>query len=135
MADTGNGATLACGTSGFTAAYNEIDPGALKRGRLNASHLNTTPAQGEQYIPADLVDHDEVAIEWQYNPNQRPPIDMPPETITLTLPPPSGFSNGATLSGQGFFTEFKPPKLKNNEIMVATGKISWTQRPTMANAS
>lgn len=135
MPDTGNLASITFGTSGFTASLTSIKPGAIKRPRINTSHLSTTSASGEQYIPGDLPDYDESEIEGQYNPNDQPPFNGAAETITITFPVPSGLSTGATLAGSGFVTEFAIGALKNNELMTFSAKISWATLPTFADAS
>lgn len=135
MADTGNGSTFAFGTSGFSAAIMSIKTGTIKRPRINTSHLGTTTTTGETYVPGDLCDHDELELEVQYDPNTQPPYNGAVEPVTLTFPIPSGLSNGATLTGNAFVTEFGGPTLKNNELMMATIKVSWTALPTFTDAT
>lgn len=123
MADTGNTATIAFATSGFTAAYTKIGGSELTRPKIKTSHLET--ASKETYIPGDLVDCGEWEVEFQYDPNEQPPYDGAAEAVTITYPVPAGDDNGATMAGTAFLTKFKTTDLVNNELQMATATLCW----------
>lgn len=135
MADTGNSATIAFGTTGFTAAFVVIGGATITRPRINDSHLATTNL--ETHMPGDLADPGEQECEFHYNPNTQPPILNAAETITVTYPVPAGLTNGATKAGTGFVTEWTEPDLKNNELMIAKVKVAWDGKtePVYTDAS
>lgn len=112
--DTGNGATIAFGTSGFTAAYIEI--GGLNESRpvLNKSSLSTTGH--EEYCPGDLLSIDGVNCRFFWDPTSQPPVTAAVETVTITLP------NGTTLSGTAFISSRSGASLANNQLM--TGEFT-----------
>jgi len=135
MADTGNTATIAFGTSGFTANFQMIGGTEQERPSIPDSHLGTTTR--DTFIPGDLFDPGEFESEYQFDPDDQPPISGAAETVTVTFPVPAGQSNGATLAGTGFVTKWKSADLRNNELMVATVTVKWDGKtgPTWTDAS
>jgi hypothetical protein len=123
MADTGNTATIAFATSGFTANYHRIGGTEQERPAIKTSHLGTTNT--ETYIPGDLIEPGEFEVEFEFDPNNQPPITAVAETVTVTFPTPTGGSAGATLAGTGFVTKWKSADLANNELMVASATVQW----------
>jgi hypothetical protein len=135
MADTGNSATISFGTSTFTANYHSIGGLEETLDKIEDSHLGTSTRK--TYIPGDLAEPGEIACEFEYDPDDQPPIGSAPETITITYPKPSGASAGATLAGTGFIISRKTPDLKNNELMVGEFTIAFDGKtgPTFTAAT
>lgn len=135
MADTGNTSTIVFATSGFTANFHMIGSFEQERPDIKTSHLGTTGF--ETYIPGDLVEPGEFEVEFEYDPDEQPPISSAAETITITHPVPSGSSNGATCAGTGYIKKWSSAELKNNELMVAKATVKWDggTGPAWADAS
>lgn len=114
---SGNGATLAFATSGFTPLVVSIDGLEETIEALQDSTLATTNTH--TYCPADLseISPMSAAIRWEQD-------DIPPlgtvELITLTYQLESGEGTAATLVGSGFITGRRSPDLANNEIAEGT---------------
>lgn len=121
MADTGNTATITFGTSGFTANFHMLSGPEQERPKINKSHLGS--ADFEEYMPGDLVEPGEIEGEFEYDPDEQPPISAAVETITLTYP--SALANGATCIGTGFVTRWSAPELRNNTLMVARVTVAF----------
>ena len=132
MADTGNGTTIAFGTSGFTANVYSISGSAQTREALESSHLGTTSFK--EYIVDDLVEPGEFEIEFEWDQSFAtfPPISAAAETITITYPLKSGEVTNATLAGTGFLISTTGPTATNGEIMrgMATVKFDGQTGPT-----
>lgn len=123
MADTGNGATITFGTTGFTGEIISIGGNEASLEALDTSHLGTTGNMTK--APADLVDQGDFSIEFFFDPDTQPTIGTV-ETITVTFPVPSGGLTGATLAGTGFINSFKWGPLENNSLMRGTAGITWS---------
>jgi hypothetical protein len=121
--DTGNGATVTFGTSGFTGEIIDMDFDELSRPVLSQNQLTSTGF--DKKGPGDLVDAAGFTITFFLNPNSQPPISGAVETVTVTFPPPAGDDNGATYAGNAFVDKWKPGSLKNNEYIVATCHVTW----------
>jgi len=132
MADTGNSATIAFGTSSFVANIYSIGGTSQTREALEDSHLGTT--NQKTYIPTDLYEPGEFEIEfeWDQSFSVFPPIDGAPETITVTFPLKSGEGTAATLAGSGFITEVSGPDVENGSIMRGTATIKWDGKTEVA---
>lgn len=124
-ADTGNGATLTLGTSGFTGTIIELTGSEETRGKLESSYLATQ--NRKTYEPDDLVESGEFGGRYYTDGavNSHPNILGAAETGTITYPLKSGQSTPATLVGSGFFTRRKHPDMKNGELMVGEFTFSW----------
>lgn len=125
MAQTGNSATIAFATTGFTANYTRIGGTGTSRESLEVSHLGTTVHK--EFQPADLSDPGELTVEfhWDQSASTFPPINSPEETVTVTYPLKSGETTAATLSGTAFLTNSTSPDLVNGEIMMGEFTIKW----------
>ena len=133
MADTGHGATITFGTSGFSANVTNITFDEMVRPVVPTSHLATSTY--DTSIPGDLVDPGGFTATLQYDPDEQPPITGAAETITVTYPIPAGMSNGATIQVSGFVDSFTQPELVSNTLMEATYHIKFAGTPTFADAS
>jgi hypothetical protein len=129
----GNTATIVFGTSSWPANVHMIGGTSQTRPKIEDSHLATEDFQ--TFVPGDLVDPGELELEFEFDPDDPPPIDGAPETITITHP--SALANGATLAGSGFLTEWKSGDLRNNQLAVGTAKIAWDGKtgPAWTDAS
>ena len=116
--DVGNGASITFGTSSFTALATNIDY-SIDREPVDSTDLSTTG--GRTAIPADLTDG-EITLDLHYDPDDFPPIDQAPETITITYPLPSGGSTAATDEFTGFMTNFTIT-VPEGEIISASATI------------
>ena len=129
MADVFTGATIAFGTSGFTAEYLGGAQDGITRVAIPTSHLGTTLSH--TFMPGDLADEGEFTAEWAFNPNNQPPIRGAAETVTITFPVPSGLSNGATAVFSGFCTGWQwtgalEEKMTANMTVKISGSVIWT---------
>ncbi|MBT8046399.1 MAG: hypothetical protein KJN67_04460 [Pontiella sp.] len=132
MTDTTTGATITFGTSGFSQNWQSIGLPGANRGSYDTTHLGTTTAR--THAPIDLVDWGTLEIEFDFDPDDRPPIDQPAETITITWPLPSGGSTAATLVGSGFMTDYTVNG-PLEEKMTATATIKWSGDLTFTAAT
>lgn len=116
----GTGASVTFGTSGFTANFTELSIDGMSRPAIDTTHLGTTVAR--TFIPSELVDNGEFGIEFQWDPDDYPPIDQAAETITLTFPLSSSGSSAATFQFTGFMTDFSGG-IQVGELMTGSGTI------------
>ena len=94
---SGDGTTIAFGTSGFAAELLSVNGPNPTRAALPSTHLGTT--SWKTFIAAALVDPGDISITIQYDPTVSIPISAVEETITVD---PAG--SGSTLSFTGFLT-------------------------------
>lgn len=121
VGDTGNGTTMVCGTSGFTANILELDLPEEVVQAIDAAYLGSTKAVK---IPGDLVECGPIKGRYVFNPTAARPTLSSVETVTITLPKMiSGSSAAATLAGTAFFTRRKLPNLQNNQLNVGEFEI------------
>ncbi|MEL7263854.1 MAG: hypothetical protein AAFP69_03445 [Planctomycetota bacterium] len=112
--DTGNGATIAFLNSGFTARIINIGELEQTLGKIDSSHLGTTG--DKTYIPEDLGEPGEIAIEFQFDAKQTPPPRGVAETVVVTFPTNSDESSPASYTASGFLTKRVMPSFVNNQI-------------------
>lgn len=123
-ADQGTGATIAFGTSSFSAYFTMIGGTEFTREDIEITYLGTTGAK--RFAPADLYDPGEFDVEFQYDADSQLPYTAAPETVTITFPLITGYNTGATLAGTAYVKSFSTPELRANQLMVAKGKIRWS---------
>ncbi len=127
MADIGDGATIAFGTSSFSGAFKTLQHTGVSRASVPTYHLGTTTAK--TYAVGDLYDPGEISGTLGYDPDAQPPYNGAAEAITITFP------GGATMACSGFVTNFDEPMLENDTEMIASitiklsGSITWTDAP------
>lgn len=137
--DDGLGATLTLGTSTWdtAAVITSITPDAITREALDTTHLGTTTAK--TFIPSDLRDNGGFSIEFIADAATSTTNIVPPmaaaETVTITYPPPSGSTNGATIAGSAFCTEYTPLSAAPGELMKGSAKWKWASTITFTAAS
>ena len=89
----GTGATIAFGTSNFTASVSSISHGGISRPALDSSHLGTTVAR--TFVPGDLYDGGEITLSILFDPAAtQPPISGVAETITIDFGTPTNVFSG-----------------------------------------
>lgn len=102
--DNGTGASVAFGSSSFTANITAINGEGIERPAIDTTHLGTTTAR--TFIPGDLVDHGTLTLEIQFDPDDYPPIKLAAETITVTFPLAGSGTAAAKWEFSGFATGF-----------------------------
>lgn len=123
--DTGQSATIAFGTSAFTAVYQQMGEIEQTRDALEDTDLSVT---GEKtYVPSDVFEPGTLTCTLYFDPTDGlPGPGSAAETITLTYPKSeSGTVSAANLAGSGFITSVKYPSLQLGEINMAEFTIQF----------
>lgn len=129
-ATDGLGASLTLGTSTWetNTLITSISPSGATREALDTTHLGTTGAKS--FVPADLPDNGGFTVEFIAD---RPSntsnttftlLAAAAETATITYPPSSG-TNGATVVGSAFCTEYTPPSCSPGELTKGSATFKW----------
>lgn len=120
--------------SGFLAEIVDIPslPG-FSRKVIRTSHTES-PDNREEAKPSDLVTVKPLKVTIHHDPSVTPPIDDPPETITITYPLFEGESTEAEFSCEGFMNDYDP-KGPLDDRMVADVEITFTGLETITPAS
>jgi len=115
MATTGNGATIA-----FASSSN----GALRLVRigewteeipsLDDNDLSITAGSHMQFCRGSLIEHGPIDIDVAIDPDTQGDFSFAEEQITITYPPGSGQTNGATLIGLGWLQRRSSGTLESN---------------------
>jgi predicted secreted protein len=133
MADVGTGATFVFGTVAVPLTITSIEPSGLSRESIDVSDLATTG--GRTFIPGDLYDPGEIAIEGLLDPDLGDAlitkIAAVKETCTITFPIPAGGIGGATFAASGFVTELEFGVPMEEEMTFSmtvklSDEITWT---------
>jgi len=131
--DVGTGATFVFGTVAVALEITSIETSGVSREAIDVTTLATTG--GRTFIPGDLYDPGEIALEGFLDPNLGDAlitkIGAVKETCTITFPIPAGGASGATFVASGFLTEFDTSTpLEEEMTFSATIKLSdditWT---------
>lgn len=122
-ADVGTGTTIVFATSGFAAGILDVNEDEISRAVIDKTVMASTG--NRRKMPGDLVDWGDVTFEFEFDPDEQPPISAAPETITITFPVPSGGSTGATLAGEGFISAWQWGSPLEDK-MTAQATITWT---------
>lgn len=99
--DIGLGTTIAFHTSWFAKVI-DINLTGEKREAINITNMSST---AEEYIASRLVDAGELDVTVLYDQDKTPPISSAAETVTITLPLPSGKTSAGTIAATGFMIE------------------------------
>lgn len=141
MADEGAGASLTFGTAGITLDLVSIQSQGVDREALPNFHHGTTGGY-KTYQPGDFTDPGALEISWLYDPNDLTtgsgamlPIKTVAETVTLTYPVPAGDATGATEASSAFITNFSPPELSIDQMMIATATLKRSGVVTFTTSS
>lgn len=132
MTDVTTGATVVFGTSGFSAEILSIGLPGISRGSVDTTHMGTSDARTHQ--PVDLIEWGELELEFNFDPDDEPPMSGAAETVTITFPVPAGGSTGATIAGSGFMTAFSFTGALEDKMM-ATATVKWTGDLTWTDAT
>lgn len=142
FADVGTGATLVCGTTGFTALIHieNVRWDGMSRNSFPTSHLGTpAPAAGRvgnaTFIPGRIVDPGTLTMDVQHNPQVRPPLHADPETITVTFPKASADATAAYWSCTGFFVGVSSMNIPFDDKMMSTIVLKMTGEINMVLAA
>ena len=101
--DVGTGTTLGAGTStSFTPKIESLRINGETIPIIDTTHMGTTGTQTA--MTGDLKTRCSLDVNCQYNPSLTYPTGVT-EVWTLTMPIPSGGTNGATLYGSGTLSE------------------------------
>lgn len=123
MARTGYGITITF-ASGFAAEIIGTTPNAITREPIDTTH--TATADGAMtFIPSDLIDYGELACDLNFDEGVTPPIESPPEPVTINFP------SGASWAFSGFLTNYAPDapiddRMTASVTIKASGKITIT---------
>lgn len=120
MADTGFGTTITF-DSGFLAEIRSINGPSISREFIDTSHMGTAGGYRTS-IPQDLADPGELEVEMLFDPDEEPPIDGAPESVTITWPIPSGGSTAATWVFSGSLVGFDVTA-PYDDLMTATARL------------
>lgn len=126
IGEIGTGAIIAF-ESAPTAYFGKIlniEWGGISRPAVDISNFATTTAR--VFIPGDVYDPGELAVDMLCDPNQIPPIGKAAERITLTFP--GGTPN--TWYAEGFMTSFSMT-LPLEDKIVANATIKFTDAITL----
>lgn len=124
-ADTGNGATISFGTSGWSGRVTRIEGADFSREMLDNSDLQSTGHAKK--TPGDLPDAGSNQIEFFFRSDDDwPPYDGDPETVIITYPIFPGRTTPAKKTGTAAISSFTEPTLANNELQQATMVVTWT---------
>ena len=129
----GHGASIAFGTSSFTASWTSLSTGPVTRAVISTTHLGTSNAKTSQ--PADLYDPGQLRGQCHYDPDSQPPFSGASETVTLTYPPGSGQTNGATEASSAYVIEFSPGELTTDGNIIADVVLQRTGAITFVDGS
>jgi hypothetical protein len=103
--DLGTGASIAFGTSTFTANIVSMTVDGIERPAIDTSHLGTTTSR--TFIPGDLVDEGSVTLEIQFDPSlAEPPKKGAAETVTISFALTGAGTTKATRAFTAFVTAF-----------------------------
>jgi len=123
MPKTGNGGTMALGTSALVLSFTKIGEWQATRGKLDVSHLGSSGFK--RMIPDDLADPGELEVEALFNPTKAlGNISAAAETITVTYPK-EGSGSAPTLVGSGFLIAVGTPELVNGSVSKQKFKIAF----------
>lgn len=123
MPKTGNGGTIALGTSAIVLSVTKISEWQPTRGKLDVSHLGSTGFKKQ--MADDLADPGEVEVEALFDPTKAlGSIQAVAETITVTYPK-EGSGSAPTLVGTGFLIAVSLPELVNGSVSKQKYKLAF----------
>jgi len=131
---TGHSASIAFGTTSWTANVTAINPGDVSREIIPTTYLGSSGAHTK--IPGNLLQNGEWSLDFQYVVGLEPPVAQPAETITITAPDHGGtMSSAATIAGTGFISSWTPGTITTDELMTGTATIAWSGVVTYTSAT
>ena len=133
LPELGTGATIAFGTSTYSASVEEISwDGAYERSVIETTHLGTTTAR--TFKPGDLYDPGTLTVTYQFDPDSvsaSAPFTGAVETVTITFPNSAAAGGNTTWAASMFVTGVSPNVPLEEKMMMtltlkATGAITVT---------
>ena len=118
--DTGHGATITFGTSNYSFNWTSIDIGEETIPEIDRTHLATSGFR--QYIPGDLTTPGEITVAFQWDSDAAAITLGVVQTITTSMPVPTGAVDGAYWAGSGFVKRVKRPSMTTDELV--TGEMT-----------
>ena len=88
--------------NGFLGEILSVKGPDAERKSIDMTHMLSVAAM--EFTPGDLVNWGEVSIDIAFDPSTLPPIDQPPETVTITFPD----SASTEWEFRAFMTRFSP---------------------------
>lgn len=132
--DIGTGIAIAFGTSSFSAELLALNGNDISREDIDTTHMGTTAYR--TFMPSALVDGGTIEMEFGFDPDEQPPIEAAPETITITFPLPSGMSTAATLAFTGYINSWSwGAPLEDKMTGTATMKVDGLTDPVWTDAA
>lgn len=132
VVDVGTGTTLAAGTTtSFVPKIESLRLNGETIPIIDTTHMGTTGTRTA--MTGDLKSRASLDVTCQYNPSLTYPTGVT-ETWTLTMPIPSGGTNGATLYGSGTMSEHSAD-IPLEEKMMSDFKIEYLGAVTRTVAS
>ena len=126
MANTGNTSSLAFASSSCAPSFEVMTPPGYTKEVIRDSHLGTT--NFHTTVPSDLVELDPMTVSFQFDGELASiPITAADaaESVTLTFPVIAPDTNGPTLVGTAFLTNFQPGDLTNDDKIMAEATWQW----------
>ncbi len=137
VVDVGNGLTLTLATDTWEASVEivSMEWSGITREAIETTHLGTTlPGAGtlgsKTFIPSDHTDPGELAIEFHFNPDDKPAFETAAETVTATWFGPDDAA-GATWACSAFWTSYGTGSMTAEEKMVGSGTLKMTGNITI----
>ena len=135
----GTGTTITFGTSGFSAELRSLSWVGIERVAVETTPLGvTTPGSGfgnRTFLPSIAVDGGTLQCRFKFNPDLTPPVNLDPETVTVTFPLVTGDTTPASWSATGFFISYSPENVGLDELIEATADIKITGGVSITQAA
>ena len=140
--DSGHGATVTFGTSGFTCnipadaeiAWSGLSLEPYETTTMAVAAAGTGKIANRTFKPSRKVDPGTVSFPVFFNPDDDPPMggDDAVETITITFKASDGDGTGANWAADGFMTSFNP---SNGDPMTADVEVKLSGNITITDGS
>lgn len=94
----GTGTTISF-ASGFLAEILDVRPPAASRGKVDTTHMLSTPTR--EFLPTVLHEWGEAEIDMGFDPGAEPPLTGNAQAVTITYP------DGETWSFNGWLSRYE----------------------------
>jgi hypothetical protein len=132
----GNGTTIALTSPSVTiGSVVSIQQGGQSVEPIEDDHLGATG--DHEFIYGKLRMNGPEVIVAIFDPDDVPVASPTPSTITLTYPPKTGQTNGATKAGTGALIRCDPQSIENDQRLLCEIELHWDGKtgPTRADGS
>ena len=120
--DTGIGTTITfTGSTAFIANVTSITWEGISRAALETTHLAS--GAWRTYMPGDLLEPGNLAIEMHFEAANSPPITATANTVTINFP---GGGTTNDWSATGFLTDFSVSAESDGGIQLASANLKLT---------